>query len=62
MVGGHKGDGIEFVDLSIGPEYYFALDDHMSKLGHEKIAAELAALLGGSNGEDRAKRMLSPSK
>ena len=36
---------IEFVDFNVGREYFFALDDHMTAAGHQKVARGLAALL-----------------
>lgn len=45
VIKAHDSGHIEFVEFNVGREYFFALDDHMTKAGHEKVAIGLAALL-----------------
>ena len=39
------GSGVRFVDLGMGPEYYYRIDDHMTPAGHAEAAKRLEALL-----------------
>jgi lysophospholipase L1-like esterase len=36
---------VSFVDLGIGPQFYFDVDDHMTPAGHRFVAEKLALLL-----------------
>jgi hypothetical protein len=44
----HVRGSIEFVDLNLGVELFFVLDDHLNKAGHRKIAEELFTILNFS--------------
>lgn len=39
------GSGVRFVDLELGPEYYYRIDDHPTPAGHAEAAKRLEALL-----------------
>lgn len=37
---------IEFIEINLNKKYFFPLDQHINKLGHEKIAEDLKRVLG----------------
>ena len=43
-----NGPPITFVDLDLGSEAYFMVDDHLNKFGHKKIAQMMAPIVSNS--------------
>ena len=37
---------VSFVDLHLDSNYYYKIDDHLTREGHEFVAQKLAAYLG----------------